>query len=344
MEEKKILKNKNKIERYLKKNNNTIIFSVLLENIDNSSIYIALAYHYKTYTYRVFWCDISKISSNKIEDWINKSLIFPNKVDEFKRIIAENGISEDYIDNDQIDSKIIIKSYLTGYEYNKKEFIVKRYIPKCWTFLADALYILFDAMPKFTYSFFQIIIEKLITPNQGILFAFDKQNDDIKKLFTPKDIKLGEKYFEEEKIVFIEKRKNTTSAIIRTERDNLITIINYEDINELQMTCTCSHEGKFCAHIYAAILASQKKMNKPFYKIMYNNNKDNILDNIKNNNFFFCAGIKEDNFIILNDTKFDYLKIADNNKINFKIIEDDKNKTLEKELKKYIKNNNLEEK
>ena len=341
MDEKLIIKKKKLIDKYLKRKSYVILFDILMENIDESTTYIRLDYDKKSSTYRLSWFNISQMNTNKVESWINSTLMHPSKVDEFKAIIANNGISADYVDEDNINSLITINSYLTNYKYNKNAFQFKRYIPSCWKFLADAIYILFNYMPKYIYPLFQIMVQKIVEPRLSSLFAFDFVNDDYKKLFNEAIIEKGENYYKDKRVVFLENFGNSLYSVVRGESDYLVTIIHNDDINELQLSCTCPC-NYFCKHMYAAIKAYKNNEIKKFYKIAYVN--DDVLESIKNFNYFLCIGIYQDFFIVVQDDNYSLLPILNDNKLSMKIVEDDDKKSLEKELNKYLKSKHIEEK
>lgn len=179
----KTMDKKKLIDKYYKKNKMEPIFSIFLENIDKIDMYIVLTYQIKDKTFRVNWCDLNIMENKNVGTWLNSNYIFPNKVDEFKNIIALNGNTVDFIDSDKIASNVTITSFITNYETNRKVFNFKRYLPPCWKFLSSALLIIFDNMPRVCFSFYQIMMEKIVTPEPNYLFNFDLKNDDINRLF-----------------------------------------------------------------------------------------------------------------------------------------------------------------
>ena len=333
-----LLNKRNLIDKYLKKNKHICLFDVLTIDVNNLSIYIRLDYVKTSNTYKVIWVNLTQMTSNKVEQWINSNLIYPSKVEEFKEIIASNGITKDYIDEDDIDASVIINSYITGYEFTKNTFEFKRYIPLCWSFLADALSIIFDAMPRYLYVEYQVLTQKLINPTHDSIFIFDLQKDNIDDLFDENIIKRGKEYFDNNRVTYIEHQKDTTYALV-CGTQNYLTVVHYlDETKEMQMSCTCDCNF-FCKHMYATLLAIKNKKEYKFFKIAYIDDSKSILDNLQNFNYFLCAGIYEDYFVIINNDNFEFINILDNNKLNFKIVEDDKNHTLEKELKEYLEKN-----
>lgn len=341
MKEKEMLQKKELVDKYLKKKKYICLFDIYFYNIDEVSLYMRLDYDKNSNTYRINIVNLSSMENKKVESWLNSNLIYPSMVHEFKNIIANNGIVEDYIDNDNINSKVIINSYLTDYEYTKKSFTFKRYIPKCWQFLAEALYILFDAVPRYQYSLFQILLEGLIEPDTNCVFKFDLEKDNIDNLFNKKDIISGKEIFDNKKVRFLEKVNNTYYSVISGKQEHLVSIINNYNNKEVQMSCNCFNQG-FCKHIYATLLAIKNKKEKKFFKIAKINNDKNVIDNLKEFNYYLCADIVEDYFVVVNNLEYLLLPILDNKTLAYKIIEDDENKTLEKKLNSYLKKHKID--
>lgn len=331
-----LLEKKKLIDKYFSKTKSKLLFDILFINIDNITLYIRLDLMTKANTFRLFWINLTAMNTKKVEDWVNTNLMYPSLVERFKNIMVSNRNIKDFIDKDKIDSKVIINSYFTDYETNARTFEFKRYIPKCWDFLADALFIIFDGMPRYLYPIFQIVVEKLIDPGKNCVFVFDLKKDKIDNIFDPVVISKGKEYYEHNKIVFIEKQDNTTYSVIKGTKDYVVSIISNNDTKEVQFTCDCEYPH-LCKHIYATLLAMNKKEEKKFYKIAYVDSDKNIMDNIKNFSYFFCADIYEDYFVVIENNTFRLYPIIENNKLNFRIIEDDDKKYLERKLKAYLK-------
>lgn len=336
MEKKEILQKKELVDKYLNKRKFLCLLDVFFYNVENLSVYIRLDYNPKNATYLIHWINISAMEDNKIENWLNSNLIYPSLIDKIKNIIASNGIVEDYKEDLKIDSKVTINSYLKDYKYNRNTFEFNRYIPTCWMFLADVLLIVFEGMPRYMYSLFQILVEKIIEPSTNCAFIFDLKNGDINQLFEKQIIERGKKYYKEDRIKFIEKQDDCYSCIVRGTTNYLVSIINKEDTKEVQMSCNCQYEG-FCKHIYAALLAIKSNDEHKFFKISYIDGDKSLIDNIKNFNYLLCIGIVDDFFVVVDNLDLAFIPILKDNKLLFKIVEDDNNKTLEKQLNKYLK-------
>jgi len=102
--------------------------------------------------------------------------------------------------------------------------------------------------------------------------------------------------------------------------------------------CTCPCEF-YCKHIYAVIKAIRKNEIRKFYKVLYINKKQNLLENTTNNKYILCSGLEEDYLEIIN--KYGEIELVplldEDNNLNFKVLEDDENKSLTKQINKIIK-------
>ena len=336
IEEKKTL-----VTKYLKRNKMKPIFDIYLENIDKISMYIVLSYQLKDKTYRVSWIDLTAMENKHVEYWLNSNLIFPENAEKFKTIIASNEKCQEYVDEDEIDSKVVMNSYITHYEPDLRTFEFKRYIPPCWSFLSNAIFILFDNMPRFCFSFYQIMLEKLIKPEVNYIFNYDKKKDDIKSLFSLDAKKIGSKIYNNGFVTNLEKSNNTYYGIVKDDKEYLTEIVYNDDVKEMQMLCTCGCKT-FCKHLYATTLALNDKKELRYYKIAYKDENKSILDRIRNFEYFLCLGISDKYFIVIQQNSLVALPILDKEyKLNWQIIEDDDSKTLEKKLKQYLKENEV---
>ena len=325
------------VDKYLKKLKLNKILTVKLENYNGSYIYMGVVFHKRSKTFRTFWVDLGKLGNKHIEDWFNSNLMFPNEAEQLKSIIARNGISKSYVDNDDIDSLVTIESFVTNYEFNKKVFQFKRYIPKCWSFLNEVILILTNNMPRSMFFIYQIMIEKTIVPAPNYLFYCDKDKDNIDYLFKGKLV-LGKKLYD--KITHFERVKNTYYGIIKDNKSEYLTTLVYEDsYKEIQFSCTCGYNG-FCEHEYASYLALINNKELKFSKIAYKDENVDLMERIKNFQYFLCYKIIDDHFIVVQDKELVAIPIRNEKKeIPWEIVEDDDKKTIEKKVKKILDKN-----
>ena len=324
----------NLVDKYLNKKKFKKLLTMKLENFNEEYLYIGIVYHLKSKTFKVFFIDIYKMENNNIEDWFNINLIYPNDVDYLKNIIVINGISNNYTDKDDIDSKITINSYITNYKYNKREFIFKRYIPKCWDFLDEVVYILMNSLPKRLFYIYQIMIEKLLKPELNYLFAFDLKKDNLEYLFNDDNILKGINLYNNNKVLYLESINKVYYGIVEEKINYLTKVIYDNNIKEIQLSCSCG-SNHFCHHLYATLQSIKNNNIKRYYKVIKKDkNKKNILEKINNLEYFLCIGIYNNNLIIIENDSL--IGIPINKYFDYEIIEDDDKKTLENKIKKLL--------
>ena len=336
MIEKEILQKKELVDKYLNKKKNVSLLDAFFYNIDGASIYIRIDFIDKNSTYRINWVNLSSMEDNNVEYWVNTNLVYPTTIEKIKNIIINNAKVEDYQDYDDINSKISINFYLKDYEYNKNSFEFKRYIPKCWSFLADILVMVFEGMPKYMYQLFLITVEKIISPDINCVFNFDLEKDDFNRLFNKEVISQGKKYYKDERVIFLEKKDGIYNSVVYDSNNYLVSIIYKENTKEVQMTCNCQNES-FCKHIYASLMAIKNNEEYKFFKIASIDDNKSIIDNLQTFNYLLCVGIVDDYFVVIDNYDYAFIPILEDNKLLFKIVEDDDEKSLEKELNDYLK-------
>lgn len=330
-------KKKELVDKYLKTKKMIKIFDIYFENIDNVSMYIFLTYQLKSKTYRVSWIDLTAMENKNVADWFNSNLLFPEQADKFKNIIATNGNCEEFIDKDNIDSKVIMNSYITNYNPKVRTFEFKRYIPRCWAFLRDAILILFKDLPGNCFSFYQIMMEKLVKPEKNFIFYYDGKQNDLDRLFDDNMKESGKILKENGFISYLEKAKDVYYGVVGIEKKYLVEITENKNVKEMQLFCSCGCQD-FCQHIYAVLLAIRNKKENRFYKITYKDENVPLLERVENFNYYLCLGIEKDSFVVISRNNIIELPILNKDKeMNWEIIEDDDKKSLEKDLAIYMK-------
>ena len=337
-----IKEKKLKIDKILKKKKHLCLLDVTFNDQDSLQLYIRLDYVKTSNVYKVVWVNLTQMASKKTDDWINMNLIYPRDVDRIKELIATNGITEDYIDRDKINAKCVINSYMTDYECNRKTFEFKRYIPKCWEFLADVLYKIFEAMPRYLNVEFQVLIEDLIKPQVNTLFVYDEEKENLDDLFDEKTIATGLALHKVGAISFIEKQKDATYATVKCVDNYLVSIYDLKKTKEMQFSCSCG-KNTFCEHMYAVLTAMRNNEEKKFFKIAKIDDDKSIIDNINHFEYFLCPGIFQGTFVVIIADTLQLLPILVDNKLQYKIIEDDKDKNLEPALTAYLESVNYKE-
>lgn len=323
----------NKIKKYLKKQE--LFLEIYLLNYETYNIYIRIDYIKKLNIFKLSWFDLEVIKDNNIEKYMNVGYISRKIVDNIIKILEnkENNYHEE-----QNKNTVIFNAYINeGYHYQ-----FNRYIPKELSFLSEIFITIFNELPRKLDNFLYEVHAELMNTKTKYeyhdLFIFDLYNDNLNKLFSKNIIERGNKYYKEEKVKFLEKIEDKYYAVVEGTHRYLVVIKYDEQSNETLVYCTCPCEF-YCKHIYSVIKAIRNNSENKFYKVLYINKKENLLENVVNSKYLLCSGIEEDYLEIIN--KYGFLELVplldEKNRLNFKILEEDKEKTLSTEINKIIK-------
>ena len=328
------------IRKYYKKSQLILELQLILYNTYN--IYIRLDYFKKLKAYRLSWFDLDDLDINSIEKNISFENISPETVDAiFKILDRRNTDQEEFYDEELSDGKVILTLFNYGKVYTYKFF---KYIPKKVAFLSDIFIIIFNNLPRKLQNFlFELHaeLENDVTRYEYKKeFSFDLFNDDINKIFAFQIIDRGKKYYEENKVKFLEKIDDDRYFAVVEGTEKYLIVIKYDEANKkMQVYCSCPCEF-YCKHIYAVILAIRNNNFNRFYKINYRNPNLSIMERVLSFDYQLCLGIVEKNFeIINNDGDIELIPIFDSNgKCNWQVLEDDEDMTLTRLLQDIIHN------
>ena len=324
-------KNINNIKKHLKKSK--LLLEIYLLNYETYNIYIRIDYLKKLDVYKISWFDL-EIINNNIEKYIGSEYISKKEIKEIITILEnkDNNFHEE-----QDKNKVVFNAYINeGYHYQ-----FTRFIHKNLSFLSEIFVIIFNNLPKKLDSFLYELHAELMNTrsryeyNDSIIF--DLYNDDLNRVFYKKIIERAEQYYNDGQVKFLEKIEDKYYAIV-SGTEKYLTVIKYnEDTKEMLVYCTCPCKF-YCKHLYAIIKAIRNNKEHKFYKVLYINKKENLLENIINTKYLLCSGLEEDCLEIIN--KYGEIELVplldEDNNINFKILEEDKERTLSKEIQKII--------
>lgn len=323
------------IKKYFKKTN--LLLEIYLLNYETFNLYIRIDYIKKLNTYKLSWIDLEIIKNNNIEKYISSVYIDKNIINQIINILE--GKENNY-HKEQEKNIVILNCYINeGYHYR-----FTKYIPKKLTFLSELFVLIFNNLSRkledFLYELHAEIMNTRSKYDYHDFFTFDLYNDNLNELFNKKIIERANKYYKEEKVKFLEKIEDKYYAVVEGTHRYLIVIKYDDNTKEMLVYCTC-HCEFYCKHIYSVIQAIRNKKENKFYKVLYINKHENLLENTINNKYLLSSGIEEEYIEIIN--KYGELELVplldDNNKLNFKVLEEDKNNTISKQINKIIKNN-----
>lgn len=323
------------IKNHYKKNK--LFLELYYLNYENYHIYIRID-ETKRNIYKIRWFDLDLIENEKIEIYESTEYIKSEIINNIKNNLLNISIDkEDY----SYEEDRLVKLYVNTKISNKENISIKfnRYLPKEISFLSDIFIFIFNNLPRKLELFIEETLAEIF--NNTIKFEykrkfkFDLLKGDLTKIFNKNEILEGEKYYQENKIKFLEEINGKYFAIVE-EKQKYVVVIDYDSENKtIQLLCSCPCEF-FCRHMYATILAIRNKEYKRFFKISYKKDTKNLLEKMMNFNYFLCIGIIDNYLEIINSNGMIQLaNIYDkNNKIMWKIIEDNEKEELSKMINK----------
>ena len=331
------------IKKYYKKD--AIFLELKLINYEGFNLYMILTESKKYNSYRLSWFDLDEIKDKYIEKYICCEYIRSDIIDFIKNDFAKYDVAIDYNDEFLTDKDtVIFNANIKTKKSNAINVSFKKYLPKNLSILADLIIFVFKNMPRKYEGFMYELLAKLTGSTEKYEykkeFEFDLFNGDINEIFRYPIVQRGKKYYEEDKIEFLEKIDNRYFAIVEGTVKYIVIVKYDEKEKKTQVYCSCPCEF-YCKHICAVILAIRDSKFKRFYKIMYKNPNKNLLERIMDFEYFLCLGVVEQNFEIINNYgELELVPILDvNNKYNWEILEDSEDEKLMKQVKYFLNNN-----
>ncbi len=324
------------INKHLMKKGHELVMSIFLSDYNNHDIYIRFDYLPKLSVYKIVWVDLKFIDIKNIDAYINQQIVTKyiamNLVESLLSLKKESSyeISKD-IKGDRVEVLFYNEGKVT-------EFVFDRFLPLDWAFLIDPLALVFSYLPRSMevflneiFGYFDGTSEKY---NSLKPVKFDLIDGDDDKMFKPQIILSGTKYYEDDRVEFLEKIDDHYLAIVE---GSIPYLVNIRDDNDgyVFMWCSCKTNG-YCKHIYATILAIRDKKFKPFYKVVYKGKDETLLEKVMASKFFLCFGIEGDQLLLITAESMIFKAdiMVDGKKV-FEVIEDDDDLSLSKALDKY---------
>ena len=326
----------NKLLDKVKKNykNTELLLDIYLENYHACNIYIRLDYYKKLRCYKLSWIDLSHINGNNIDSVISYEYIPNGVIEHLEKLINNISFNKD-LKTVKDEYKVTINSNI---KTNQFKLVFNRYIPKEINSLFNIMVIIFDNLPRKLNGFLQEL-SALIIGNQSKYeyqeeFNFDLFRCDVDKIFDYQIVKRGKEYYDEGRVLFLEKVGDRYFSVVGGKGLYVIIIKYDEDKKTAQVYCSCPCEFK-CKHIYAVLLAIRNNKFHKFYKITHKNNDMELLDRIMNFNFLLTIGIDDqnNNYLVIEDGELKLLPVVnDRGNSEWIVLEDDDKNTLTKRL------------
>lgn len=334
------------VKKYFKKQKEINILELIIKNYNNSNFLIALVYNRNINKFKVAYLPLDIIDSNKIGNYICYQFINTKMVEymlenikkekaRYKTEKQRNNLNTN-INNFYIEFNILL---------NKEVYSLKttKYIPKKWLFLFEPIVILFEHTPNIMGELCNEILSVISDIDDPIDYKasvnFDLFEDDIANLFDQKTKDLGEKYYQEKEVKFLEKVNGKYFGIVK----NHLIIIEYnhrQKLLNLYCDCHCKDSNK---HTYAALISIRNKEFNEFFKIMIVDNENEFKKEKFKAKYYLCFGIDNNNLKVIDHSRKMLLPLSLVDEKRLKIISD-KDHMLENMIKDYLDNKYSSEK
>lgn len=329
------------INKYFKKSK--LLLDIEMYDYEGCNIYIRLDFYEKEKVHKISWVDLNLIRDKNIKPYINTEYASIKYLENIAYSINNNNLSDiNYTDLDVTDG--LVKLNLYFYDKKKKNAInilFHRYIPNELSFVFSIFANIFDNLPYKLKYFLNVLAAKLNGEEEKYdyekSFKLNLYKGDMDFAFRKNVVSKGRKYYGEEKVKFLEKINNKYYAVVNGSDNYSVIVIYNKEHNETTLYCSCPCQFH-CKHEYAVIMAIRNKEFNKFYKVTYSIESENIMEKIAGFKYYLCAGLKDDKLILLNNYgNIEYVPLFDKTgKLLWKIIEDDKNNTLKKQINKII--------
>ena len=323
-----------KVKKYYK--NTNLICDIYLENYHNFYLYIRLDYYKKLKCYRISWIDLAHLESYSIESSLSYEFFSNTAFERLEQLSKDIKIAKSTHELTD-EYTVTINNYLKDNQFNT---VFHRYIPKETAYLFNYLIVIFDHLPVKLSGFLTEMSEEINGKKNKYeyreTYNFDLFNDDLTNVFSYEIVGRGKQYYEENRVFFLEKIKDTYYAVVGGQELYVIEIMYNEKQKRMSGYCSCPCEFP-CKHLVAVIKSIRDNKFRNFYKLTH---KDSLLDKVMNFNCILSIGIDDqgNNYLILEDGQIKLLSIKNKDGISeWEILEDDEKETLTKRLKEILK-------
>lgn len=317
----KISKQLKLINKIIKKKKEKVLLELIIENYNDSNFYISLIYNYNIEKFKVLYVPLDVIENSMIEEYFCYQFIAVKSVayiiEQIKQALPKYQLVEDRDKtNKNINNFLVgINIYLDNCKY---DFKTTRYIPKDWSFMFEAIVMLFEHAPNIMSELVMELLSVIMNNDESVDYQLSiSGNLNNKEVLT---------YFPESKnnlkVTFLEQVNNKYYAII----DSHLVIIENNRGKLINIYCDKKNLVK-SEYVYEVIKAIQQKEEKKFYKIKLLDSKENETYN------FLCLGVENKELIIIKNNELTKLSLEETliNKIT--ILEDHNNMLKQKMLK-----------
>lgn len=328
------------IRKYFRKDK--MFLELILFNYSGYYIYVRIDYLKKTKSYKLSWFDLDKVLDNNIDKYSSFEYMEDNIINDisfiFNNYDCDLEEKRSLNDEDLVTLKANIKTKVNkmiDVEFN-------RYLPRDLRVLDSLFIIIFRYLPKRLDSFLEEIFASIYnnsTYDYRREIDLDLFNDDIDDIFSYNITKRGLDYYENDKVLYLEKVDDRYFGVV-LGNEKYVTVIRYnEEKKKLSVYCSCPCDF-YCKHIYAVILSLRNNKFKRFCKVMFKDKDKNILERVMEYDYFLCLDVVGEFLeIINNDGELEFVPIFDEEgNERFDILEDTEVLLITNKVKEALEN------
>lgn len=330
------------IRKYFRKDK--MFLELILFNYSGYYIYVRIDYLKKTKSYKLSWFDLDKVLDNNIDKYSSFEYMEDNIINDisfiFNNYDCDLEEKRSLNDEDLVTLKANIKTKVNkmiDVEFN-------RYLPRDLRVLDSLFIIIFRYLPKRLDSFLEEIFASIYnnsTYDYRREIDLDLFNDDIDDIFSYNITKRGLDYYENDKVLYLEKVDDRYFGVV-LGNEKYVTVIRYnEEKKKLSVYCSCPCDF-YCKHIYAVILSIRNNELKRFCKVMFKDKSKNLLERMLDYDYFLCLDVVDDKYleIINNKRDIELVPIFDSEGMEqFDILEDTDEFLITNKIRKIIDKN-----
>lgn len=307
------------------------ILVLSLKEYEGYNISLELDYDVNDNTYYIIYDDDgNELYNSKIVIPANDALMIVNIINQL-RIYEYNDLKDD-IKTEIVEFKANIDDRVYNYTFNS-------FVPENLLYLSDILYFLFMSLPKKYFPLFEELIAKLNKTEYKYTykkaFKFDLYRGKLSNIFDDEIIKRGEDYYNNQRVRFVERIKDSYYATIEGSTGIYTVIIDYDNKTKMtKMYCSCPCEF-FCKHMYATIKCIRNKEFYKYYKVRYIEENADLYNKMFSQNYYLSLGLVDDKItLLMPDGSIKTVYVLDKDKKPmFEVVEEDDEKSLSNKIK-----------
>lgn len=238
------------IRKYFRKDK--MFLELILFNYSGYYIYVRIDYLKKTKSYKLSWFDLDKVLDNNIDKYSSFEYMEDNIINDISFIF--NNYDCDLEEKRSLNDEdlVMLKANIKTKVNKMIDVEFNRYLPRDLRVLDSLFIIIFRYLPKRLDSFLEEIFASIYnnsTYDYRREIDLDLFNDDIDDIFSYNITKRGLDYYENDKVLYLEKVDDRYFGVV-LGNEKYVTGIRYnEEKKKLSVYCSCPCDF-YCKHIY----------------------------------------------------------------------------------------------